>query len=110
MGIDFIRVVGDTEALIKTLCLGLGAVGFDQINKLFDPGCDVLITGEVGEVCIAEYVRDACFFGEKKALIILGHFSSEYAGMRLLAHQLDKQLIPTEYLHSGEVYSKIHFA
>ena len=107
LGIDFVRVVGDADTPVKTMCLGLGAVGMKQINVLFDPGCDLFITGEVGEVCIAEYVRDACFFGEKKALIILGHCSSEYAGMRFLAQTLKGELIPTQYLHCGEVYSKV---
>lgn len=107
LGIDFVRVVGDADTPVKTMCLGLGAVGMNQINVLFDPGCDLFITGEVGEVCIAEYVRDACFFGEKKALIILGHCSSEYAGMRFLAQTLNSELIPTQYLHCGEVYSKV---
>ena len=107
LGAEFARVVGDPDTVVKTLCLGLGSVGMKQINVLFDPGCDLFITGEVGEVCIAEYVRDACFFGQRKAIIILGHCSSEYAGMLLLAQRLNNSLMHTEYLHCGEVYSRV---
>ena len=107
LGAEFVRVVGEKNMLIKTLCLGLGGVGFTQINMLVEQKCDLFITGEVGEVCTLEYVRDACYFGEKKAVILFGHFSAEYAGMRLLADHLDRVLLPTVYLHSGEVYSKI---
>lgn len=93
---------------MKSVCLGLGSVGFEQINKLIDPGCDLFITGEVGEICIDEYIRDACFFGEKKAIIILGHYSSEYAGMRYLAEKINETIAPAVYLDSGEVYRRIH--
>ena len=67
----------------------------------------MFITGEVGEVCTLEYVRDACYFGEKKAVILFRHFSAEYAGMRFLAQCLNDTIAPTVYLHSGEVYSRI---
>jgi putative NIF3 family GTP cyclohydrolase 1 type 2 len=102
-----VRVVGAKDMPVTTICLGLGAVGFNQINMLIESDCEVFITGEVGEVCTLEYVRDACYFGEKKAVILFGHFSAEYAGMRLLAEHLNDVLLPTIYLHGGEVYSKI---
>ena len=41
--------------------------------------------------------------GGKKAVILFGHFTAEYAGMRLLAQQLNDAILPTVYLHSGEV-------
>ena len=44
------------------------------------------------------------FFGNKKAVLVLGHFGSEYAGMRLLADRLCEMGIDAEYLHGGEVY------
>ena len=107
LGAEFARVVGDPDTVVKTLCLGLGAVGMKQIKVLFDPGCDLFVTGEVPEVCVCEYVRDACFFGHQKAVIILGHCTSEYQGMNLLAQTLNKNLIHAEHLHGGEVYSKV---
>ena len=107
LGAEFARVVGDPDVSVKTLCLGLGSVGMKQINVLFDPGCELFITGEVGEVCVCEYVRDACFFGHRKAVIVLGHCTSEYQGMSLLAQALNEKLIHTEHLHGGEVYSRV---
>jgi putative NIF3 family GTP cyclohydrolase 1 type 2 len=104
LGIDFPRVAGDGNAPVKTVCLGLGSVGMDQITVLERKDCDLFITGEVGEVKVLEYVRDMCFFGNKKAVLVLGHFGSEYAGMRLLADTLREKGIDAEYLHGGEVY------
>lgn len=107
VGVEFVRVVGDSDAVVKTVALGLGGVGLEQVNILMDPGCDLFITGEVDEVCTCQYINDACYFGEKKAIFLLGHCSSEYLGMRLLAEELNKNLIEADYLHCGEVYRKV---
>lgn len=107
LGVEFVRIVGSDDHVLKTVGLGLGGVGLAQINILFDPGCDVFITGETGEVLAAEYVRDACYFGERKAVILLGHFSSEYAGMRLLAETMNERIVPTVFLNGCEVYHGI---
>lgn len=107
LGVEFVRIVGKDDHLAKTVCLGLGGVGYAQLHKMFEPGADLFITGETGEVCVAEYIRDACFFGENKAVIILGHYSSEYAGMRLLAEELNETFGNTVFLDSKEVYHGI---
>jgi putative NIF3 family GTP cyclohydrolase 1 type 2 len=105
--VDCIRLVGKDDIVAKTVCLGLGSVGIDQIKYLIEPGCDLFITGEVGEVCTCNYIKDACYFGENKAILVLGHCSSEYEGMRLLAEDINKNFVPAEYLHCGEVFKKI---
>ena len=107
LNIECIRIVGDCDIELKTVCLGLGAVGLPQINRLFDPGSDIFITGEVSEVIVDEYVRDACYFGEKRAIMVLGHYSSEYAGMRLLAEKLNGKGIDSLFLEGGEVYKSV---
>ena len=107
LGVEFVRIVGKDDYLLKTVCLGLGSVCLTQVNILFEPGCDLLITGELGEVCVDEYVRDACYFGENKSILVLGHYSSEYAGMRLLAEVLNKKIAPTVFLDGKEVYHGI---
>ena len=107
LGVDCIRIVGDCDIELKNVCLGLGAVGMPQINRLFDPGSDIFVTGEVGEVIVDEYVRDACYFGKKRAVMVLGHYSSEYAGMRLLADKLNGRGIDSLFLEGGEVYKGV---
>ena len=104
LGIEYPRIAGDKNAPVKTVCLGLGSVGMDQIAVLENKDCDLFITGEVGEVKVLEYVRDMCYFGNKKAVLVLGHFGSEYAGMRLLAEELREKGIDAEFLYGGEVY------
>ena len=107
LGIEFVRIIGTDTQPVKTIGLGLGGVGFNQINVLFNPGCDVFITGESNEVVTEEYVRDACSFGEEKTLFIIGHYGSEYAGMRYLAEKMTETMVPTVFLRGGEVYHGI---
>ena len=104
MSDPLIRAVGDVDAPVKTVCLGLGSVGLKQFHYLIEPGCDLFITGEAGEVRVCEYVRDACHFGYRKSVLMLGHCTAEYDGMRLLAKKLTDDGFFAEYLHSGEVF------
>lgn len=104
LSLEAVKVVGSSDFSVKSICLGLGSVGLKQIEYLHEPGCDVFITGEVGEVCTCEYIRDAAYFGDKKAVLILGHYGAEYAGMKYLANKLNEVLLPTIYFDCGEVY------
>ena len=107
LGIRLIRLVGEADHPVRTIGLGLGGVEAKQIGALFDPGCDLFITGETGEVCDAELVRDACFLGEDKALLLLGHYSSECWGMKLLAEDLNKTYGNAVFLEGREVFCEI---
>ena len=79
--------------------------GIEQ--ELRSDDCEVVMTGEVCEWALAEWVRQAAQMGHKKALLVLGHLGSERDGMRLVADILKEKLpeIPTEYIESGEVYT-----
>ena len=107
MGIEFVRVIGDCDFPVKKLCLGLGNVGYKQLELMFDKDCDLFITGEMGEVCVCEYVRDAVFYGAKKALLVIGHYSAEFSGMKLLCEKLSEKGVRAEYIDSREVYYKL---
>ena len=107
LGAGSVRIVGNTDEAVSCICLGLGSVGLKQINYLFDPGCDLFITGEVGEVKVCELIRDANYYGMKKSIILFGHYSAEYAGMRLLAEEIDRRTVPCTYMDCGEVYTGI---
>ncbi len=106
LGIEFVRIVGERDLVVNTVTLGLGGVSVRRFRYLRERGGDLFITGEAPEVRDCEYIRDMCFFGEKKAVILLGHYSAEFSGMKLIAERLNK-LLPTVYLDSGEVYRGI---
>ena len=67
-------------------------------------GSELFITGEMDEAFSQEYVRDAAFFGKNKSILLLGHYGAEFAGMRLLAKDLNETAAPTVFLDGGEVY------
>ena len=74
-----------------------------QMATLGMDDADVLITGEIHEWEVSEYVRDATHLGNKKGLIVLGHAASEQPGIRLLIPWLEERFpgiainfLPTE--------------
>ena len=100
------RIVGDCDLTVKTVCLGLGGVSVRRFRYLLSSGAELFITGEAPEVRDCEFIRDACFLGERKAALLLGHYSAEFSGMRLIAERLER-LLPTTYLDGGEVFTGI---
>lgn len=67
LNVEFVRVIGNVHMEVKTICLGLGGVGMKQLEIFMNTLCDVFVVGELGEVLDCEYVRDACYFGEKSS-------------------------------------------
>lgn len=96
-----VRIAGMASTSVKSICLGLGWVGLGHVQLLTKTDCDLFITGEIDEVLTCEYVRDACYLGMKKSVILLGHYGAEYAGMRLIADHMNESIAPTIYLDSG---------
>ena len=70
-------------------------------GEMVRPG---ISTGEIDKACSDAYIRDASYLGYQKSILLLGHYGAEYAGMRLLAKDLNETVAPTVFLESGEVY------
>ena len=102
--LDAIKMVGPEDTLVKTVCLALGWVNLKMIRSFVDTDAELYITGETDEVFSQEYIRDANYFGAQKSAFLLGHYGAEYAGMRLLAEDLNKSVAPTIFLDGGEVF------
>ncbi len=104
LGARNFRIVGDRENKVKRISCCFGTPGhlFEEIDE-----CDVVLTGEICEWGIGEYVRDAAELGKKKSMIVMGHINSEKCGMKLLFERLKlahPELSP-EYFDCGDVYS-----
>lgn len=102
--LENVRLVDGEDRPVKTICLALGWVSSKNIRAFADMDSELFITGEVDEVFSDEYIRDAAFFGKNKSILLLGHYGAEYAGMRLLAKDLNETVAPTVFLDGGEVY------
>ena len=102
-----IRIVGDPDLKITKVAYRPGASGeAKQIKALERDDVEVLVAGEASEWETVEYARDAQLQGRKKALILLGHLTSEEAGMDYCAQWLHGifPAMPIKYIPATEPY------
>ncbi len=106
-GARIFRVIGDPNLPVTLVAYAPGAGGeAKHVQQLERNDVEVLLAGEASEWETVEYVRDAMQQGRHKALILLGHDTSEETGMKTCADTL-KQLFPTlpvAYIPAGEPY------
>jgi len=102
-----IRIVGDPNLKITQVAYAPGAAGEEtQVKALERDDVEVLLVGEIPEWETILYARDAQQQGRKKALILLGHVTSEESGMDYCAKWLKPFFpgLPIQYLPAGEPY------
>ena len=94
LGAQTIRVVGDPALRVTKVGLLPGSAGFEmQRSFLQREDLEVLVIGEAREWETIPYAADAIALGKRKALIVLGHISSEQAGSEELVRWL-QPLVP----------------
>ena len=101
------NVIGDPDMKLTAIAFSAGAPGSAAHYPLLrDEDVDVIIAGEVQQWETYEYVRDAVIQGRKKAIIFLGHVTSEEPGMEYCAEWLKGFIkdIPVHFVESGPSY------
>jgi putative NIF3 family GTP cyclohydrolase 1 type 2 len=102
-----IRIVGDAGMKITQVGYAPGASGeAEHVKMLERDDVAVLLVGEAPEWETILYVRDAQLQGRHKALILLGHNTSEEAGMDSCATWL-RGIFPgikVKFIPAGEPY------
>jgi putative NIF3 family GTP cyclohydrolase 1 type 2 len=110
LGLHTLRVVGDLTSRCEQVALlpGFPPAEF-QIGSLGEAGADVLITGEIHEWEVSEYVRDAAHLGYKKCLIVIGHAASEEPGLRFIIPWLEERLpgVAIHFVSSGSPFHQL---
>jgi putative NIF3 family GTP cyclohydrolase 1 type 2 len=84
-----------------------GAPGSSTHMRLLrEEDVDVVLAGESPQWETYEYTRDAVSQGRNKAIIFLGHISSEEAGMDYCASWLKTFIkdVPVMFVESGPAY------
>lgn len=104
LGLAGVRLVGNDNTPVKTITLALGWVNAKIVRAFLEQDSALFITGEVDEAFSDAYIRDASYLGCQKNILLLGHYGAEFAGMRLLAKDLNETVAPTVFLEGGEVY------
>ena len=101
------NVVGNPEMKVKTVMFSAGSPGSSaHYPMLRQDDVDVVIGGEVQQWETYEYVRDAVIKGRNKAIIFLGHVTSEEPGMEYCEQWLKGFIknIPIHFVESGPSY------
>jgi putative NIF3 family GTP cyclohydrolase 1 type 2 len=110
LGLQTIRVVGDLNSRCERIAVlpGFPPAEF-QMGSLGVAGADVLITGEIHEWEVSEYVRDANQLGYKKGLVVIGHAASEEPGLRWIVPWLEERLpgIPVHFARTVNPFHQI---
>jgi putative NIF3 family GTP cyclohydrolase 1 type 2 len=89
LGARAARMSGDPSVGVSSVVLTQGFQGFPNNRRAIQAAKpDVVIIGEDHEWETIEYVVDAISAGQIKGLIVLGHISSEQAGMAELARRM----------------------
>ena len=105
-GIKTLRVVGDPNARVRRIQIGVG-YATPSPNA---PDVDVIISGEQqeldGVLDAPEYVLDAAALGIAKGWIMLGHNVSEEDGMLDMAAWIRSFVpeVPVQFVKSGEPF------
>lgn len=80
--------MGQPDMSCKRVGLLVGSPGGHWQILTLGGDIDVLVTGEINEWETCEYVRDALYQGQTRALMIVGHSLSEEEGMAYLVEWL----------------------
>jgi len=98
------RVMGDPNLRVRTVAGNWGYAG--SLRPFVRPDLDVLVIGEAREWELIEYAADTITAGKKKGLIVLGHISSEQAGMLNCANWLQTFIteVPIEFIPAAEPF------
>jgi putative NIF3 family GTP cyclohydrolase 1 type 2 len=106
LGAKAIRVVGDSNAKVSRIQLGVG-YATPAVNS---PDIDVVVSGEQqetdGTLDGPEYVLDAVSLGIPKGWIMLGHAVSEEQGMLEMAQWVKSFTpeVPVQLVRAGEPF------
>lgn len=101
------RVVGDPHLPVRKVIASWGYISqLPGINLLARPEVDVLIGGEAREWEVVEYAQDLIASGKKKAFVLIGHVTSEQAGMSYCAQWLKPLIpeLPVEFVPASEPF------
>lgn len=105
-GLKHVRICGERDHEFSVISGMFGTPGRVK-EEIARDGDRLVLTGEICEWALGEYVRDCAALGYNKALIVMGHEGSEREGMRYTAEILSEKHpeLQVQYMECGEVYT-----
>lgn len=114
LNLNGVRIVGKADAKVRRVffCEHVNERHDEDLYQRMDSlNADVFIPLEIIDWTLSSYIRDAVAMGENKAILEMGHFNVEEAGMRYLAESVLPSLfgssLPVSYIQSGDSFRYI---
>ena len=107
-----VRFIGNADCRIKRVYIPMHIMGHPSDNQIIqeinERDIHCLLTMEMVDFTVCEYIRDAAMAGENRCIFALGHFNLEEIGMEFYAEYLRQKFswtIPVVFIQSGDAYS-----
>lgn len=106
-----VKVIGNPDTVITKLFIAehiMERNDNEKIVKINDEDIDAIMTLELIDWTVAEYMRDASLLGENKVILDFGHFNTEELGMRYLVTYLPTVLsekLPVYFSAQADMYN-----
>jgi putative NIF3 family GTP cyclohydrolase 1 type 2 len=103
-----LRLIGDPRAVYENVYTAWGfSMLTNELGLVSGRESCVLVTGETHEWELVEYMRDAKALGLRKALVVVGHVSSEERGMEDYCAELAATFPETRvrFVRTGDLFS-----
>lgn len=107
------RIEGNPDTVVRKVMLPQHNLGDakQEINIINKEKIDLVLAMEMIDFTLAEYIRDSSMLGQNKALVQIGHFNTEEAGMKYMPTWLPIAIknnkVPITYIQSGDMYHYI---
>lgn len=105
-----IRTIGDPDTIVHRVAIPTHCLGFadkETISIINRTNVDCLITMELIDYTVNEYMRDGMMLGDSKAILAVGHFNVEEPGMKYMLKWLPEALgtdeVSANYVQSGDM-------
>lgn len=106
------RIIGDPDTVVHKVRVPMHIMG-DQDNMYIETTekehVDALLTMEMTDYTVQEYIRDSAMLQRPKAIIAIGHFNIEEPGMKYMCTWLPEITgnIPVFFIQSGDAYQYV---
>lgn len=109
-GLNGIRLIGSPDTIVNYGMIPMHILAMDDNDKITmidHRKIDLIITMEMIDFTVNEYMRDGIDLGDAKAVLTAGHFNTEEPGMKYMLTWLPKALgtdeVKSYFIQSGDM-------
>ena len=109
-----VRIVGDIDTKIKKVIIPGHIMGFKDneiLKEIEEEKYDCIISMEITDFTVSEYIRDSSFVGRPRIIIEVGHFNTEEPGMEYMLEYINDAIgthdITVSFIKSADSFSYI---